>query len=110
LQIKLLSKYARYYNKTIEEYHEFLAKYKNVKIFDMFKFKKQTSIRLSINKFEQIIVGSIWEFIFNRINNNNNKDIIQFALDSGLGERNSLGFGFMNLMTKRDIYKQTAPL
>jgi CRISPR-associated endoribonuclease Cas6 len=76
----------------------------------MFKFKKQTSIRLSINKFEQIIVGSIWEFIFNRINNNNNKDIIQFALDSGLGERNSLGFGFMNLMTKRDIYKQTAPL
>lgn len=82
-----------------------------MKIFDMFKFKKQISTRLSINKFEQVIIGSIWEFIFNRINNNNNnKDIIQFALDSGLGERNSLGFGFMNLMAKRDIYKQTALL
>jgi CRISPR-associated endoribonuclease Cas6 len=67
-----------------------------VKIFDIFKFKKQISIRVSINKFEQVIIGSIWEFIFNRINNNN-KDIIQFALDSGLGEHNSLGFGFMNL-------------
>ena len=72
-----------------------------MKIFDIFKFKKQISTRVSINKFEQVIIGSIWEFIFNRIhnnnNNNNNKDIIQFALDSGLGERNSLGFGFMNL-------------
>jgi CRISPR-associated endoribonuclease Cas6 len=106
LQIKLLSKYARYYNKTIKEYHEFLAKYKNVKIFDVFKFKKQISTRLSINKFEQVIIGSIWEFIFNHINNTN-KDIIQFALDSGLGERNSLGFGFMNLAAKN---KQTAPL
>ncbi|MGA9842596.1 MAG: CRISPR-associated endoribonuclease Cas6 [Nitrososphaeraceae archaeon] len=98
LQIKLLRKYARFHNKTIEEYHEALAKYKNVKIFDIFRFKKQISTRLSIDKFEQVIVGSIWEFIFSPTNNN--KDIIQFALDSGLGERNSLGFGFMNLMTK----------
>ena len=30
--------------------------------------------------------------------NSNNKDIIEFSIDSGLGERNSLGFGFMNLI------------
>jgi CRISPR-associated endoribonuclease Cas6 len=69
-----------------------------VNIFDSFRFKKQISTRLSIDKFEQVIIGSIWEFIFNPTNIN--KDIIQFALDSGLGERNSLGFGFMNVMTK----------
>jgi CRISPR-associated endoribonuclease Cas6 len=101
LQIKLLSKYARFHNKTIEEYYEVLAKYKNVKIFDIFRFKKQVSTKLSIGNFEQVIIGSIWEFIFNHTNNNN-KDIIQFALDSGLGERNSLGFGFMNLIDIRD--------
>jgi CRISPR-associated endoribonuclease Cas6 len=100
LQIKLLSKYARYHNKTFREYHEFLAKYKKAKIFDIFKFKKQISTRLPINKFEQVVIGSIWEFIFNRVNHDSNKDIIQFALDSGLGERNSLGFGFMNLISK----------
>jgi CRISPR-associated endoribonuclease Cas6 len=101
LQIKLLSKYARFHSKTIEEYHEFLSKHKNVKIFDIFRFKKQISTRVSIDKFEQVIIGSVWEFIFNRINNNNSKNIIQFALDSGLGERNSLGFGFMNLIDNR---------
>ena len=100
LQIKLLSKYSRFHNETIEGYRQVLAKYKNVKIFDIFRFKKQISTRVSINKFEQVIIGSIWEFIFNHINNSN-KDVIQFALDSGLGELNSLGFGFMNLMTKR---------
>jgi CRISPR/Cas system endoribonuclease Cas6 (RAMP superfamily) len=55
--------------------------------------------------FEQVIIGTLWEFGFN----NGNKDLIQFALDAGLGERNSLGFGFMNLhlMSKQDVYKET---
>lgn len=45
--------------------------------------------------FDQVEIGTLWEFGFDT---NVNKDIIQFALEAGLGERNSLGFGFMNLL------------
>ncbi|MEM3192943.1 MAG: CRISPR-associated endoribonuclease Cas6 [Candidatus Parvarchaeota archaeon] len=40
------------------------------------------------------MIGTVWEFGFEA---DVNRDMIQFALDVGLGERNSLGFGFMNL-------------
>lgn len=101
LQIKLLSKYRRFHTNTYQEYHEFLTKHKEIKLFDTLKFKKQVSTRVFIKGFEQVIIGSQWEFGFN---NGNNKEIVQFALDAGLGERNSLGFGFMNIA--KDIYKE----
>ena len=43
---------------------------------------------------EHIVIGTVWEFQFQDLKDT---EIIQFALDSGLGERNSMGFGFMNL-------------
>jgi CRISPR-associated endoribonuclease Cas6 len=46
---------------------------------------------------EQIIIGTLWEFVFNP---NLDKKLINFILDVGLGERNSLGFGFVNLKAK----------
>lgn len=64
--------------------------------FQKFKFRKQISTRINIHTedSEQIVIGTTWEFEFNM---HNNIELIQFALDCGLGERNSLGFGFMNL-------------
>ena len=62
-----------------------------------FRFKKQISTRIYMKGFEQIVIGTIWEFGFNV---GADRDIIQFALDAGLGERNPLGFGFMNLINK----------
>jgi CRISPR-associated endoribonuclease Cas6 len=64
-------------------------------LFNKFKFKKQISTRLFINNSEQIIIGTLWEFIFEGWGD---KKLIEFALDVGLGERNPLGFGFMNLI------------
>ena len=64
-------------------------------IFQIFKFKKQVSTRVVLKGFEQILIGTIWQFGFNV---NVNRQLISFALDIGLGERNSLGFGFMNLV------------
>ena len=78
--------------------------YNNKPIFNDFRFKKQISTRLLINGHSQIVIGTVCEFVFN--SNGDNKDIIEFAIDSGLGERNSLGFGFMNLIIKKDIYKE----
>jgi CRISPR-associated endoribonuclease Cas6 len=47
--------------------------------------------RLFINNSKQIIIGTLWEFMFEGWGN---KKLIEFALDVGLGERNPLGFGF----------------
>ena len=53
------------------------------------------SIRLQKNNNKFIIIGSLWknmEFNLNR----NNKKFYNFLFDNGLGEKNSLGFGFLN--------------
>lgn len=57
-------------------------------------FRKQISTRIYLHDKEQTVIGSLWEFSFD---NELNTDILQFGLDCGLGERNSLGFGFMNI-------------
>lgn len=41
------------------------------------------------------VFGSIWEFMFGYLNSGRRK-IIQFGLDCGFGELNSMGFGFIN--------------
>lgn len=62
-------------------------------MFQKFRFKKQVSSRIIIKGFEQIVIGTIWESEFDCCSD---QKLIQFALDTGLGERNSLGFGFLN--------------
>ena len=63
-------------------------------VFQNFKFKKQISTRIVMKGQEQILIGTVWEFNFEP---DCNQALIQFGLECGLGERNSLGFGFMNL-------------
>jgi CRISPR-associated endoribonuclease Cas6 len=62
--------------------------------FQEFKFKKQVSTRIVMKGQEQTVIGTVWEFSFEP---NYDHALIKFALECGLGERNSLGFGFMNL-------------
>ena len=82
LESNLKKKYYEYSNYAIKD-----------RIFEKFTFKKQVSTRILLeNKFIPII-GSLWEFSFFE---HVNQDIQLFALDCGLGERNSMGFGFMN--------------
>lgn len=63
-------------------------------IFGELIFKKQISTKLFVKNTEQTVIGTTWEFLFE---GQKYRDMIQFALDVGLGERNSMGFGFMNL-------------
>jgi len=55
LQIKLLSKYARYHTKSYNEYHEFLAKYNGNKIFDIFRFTKTIHKRIGADYNRQLM-------------------------------------------------------
>jgi CRISPR-associated endoribonuclease Cas6 len=59
--------------------------------FNKLVFRKQLSKKLTVGSSVQTIIGTQWEFWFDEVN-----ELTQFALDAGLGERNRLGFGFLN--------------
>ena len=62
-----------------------------------YRFVKMVSKPITVKKSKQQVIGSIWELEFapqSDIEASN----LEFVLDSGFGERNSLGFGFVNLI------------
>ena len=64
-------------------------------LFSNFSFKREVAIRLNKKGNKFIIIGSLWNSLeFNL--NKNNRDFYQFLFDVGFGEKNSLGFGFVN--------------
>lgn len=65
-------------------------------LFEQFSFQKQVCNHLVYEGREIKIFGSIWRFSFNYLYKNKQK-LLQFALDTGLGELNSVGYGFINI-------------
>jgi len=63
-------------------------------IFDRIKLKKEVAVRIRKVNREFIIIGSVWELL-EKFNIKNRK-FYKFIMDCGLGEKNSLGFGFLN--------------
>jgi CRISPR-associated endoribonuclease Cas6 len=61
------------------------------------RFLKQIAIPLSMGqgKYRSIVIGTNWLFGFA------DPQMATFALDAGLGELNSLGFGFMNVRERQ---------
>jgi CRISPR-associated endoribonuclease Cas6 len=81
----------------IKKYNEFYkTNFEIERIFEMFKFVKSIANHVVINGREQMIIGSIWEFWFSYLSKEQKK-ILRFGIDCGFGERNSLGFGFINV-------------
>ncbi|PKP58484.1 MAG: CRISPR-associated endoribonuclease Cas6 [Candidatus Altiarchaeales archaeon HGW-Altiarchaeales-1] len=86
LESNLFKKYNAFYNTGINEFP----------IFEQFIFKKPTVNHVIKNGMEHKVFGSVWEFNFNHLNDSQRR-ILEFGLDTGFGEMNSLGFGFMNV-------------
>lgn len=61
-----------------------------------YKFLKMVSKPITMKQERQMIIGSMWELSF-APRSPLERRVLEFALDCGFGERNSLGFGFMNL-------------
>jgi CRISPR-associated endoribonuclease Cas6 len=63
------------------------------RIFYKSRFLKQVAIPLSMgqDRYKPTVIGTNWLFGFT------DPELAKFALDAGLGELNSLGFGFMNV-------------
>jgi CRISPR-associated endoribonuclease Cas6 len=69
-------------------------------IFETLRFKKQVAVPLRMKGSESTVVGTLWEFYLQHLNGQT-RNLLQFGLDAGFGEMNSLGFGFMNFMERR---------
>ena len=65
-------------------------------LFQQFAFKKEVCNHLVFEGKEEKVFGSLWQFNFQNLNDKQQK-LLQFGLDSGFGEKNSFGFGFMNI-------------
>jgi len=69
-------------------------------IFEIFRFKKEVVNYITLEGRDRITVGSIWEFHFTYLTEEQRK-ILKFGVDCGFGERNSLGFGFINVISQK---------
>jgi CRISPR-associated endoribonuclease Cas6 len=94
LRANLLKKYSDFYR--LQNEFDWDGANDSFPLFQRFRFKKQISTKMIIKNYEQTVIGTLWDFEFKGWEYKN-KDLLQFALDVGLGERNSLGFGFMNI-------------
>ncbi|MEM3445542.1 MAG: CRISPR-associated endoribonuclease Cas6 [Thermoplasmata archaeon] len=80
----------------IKKYNEFYGtEIQNYDLFEQFVFKKQVNLRYVIGGKSYGAAGSLWDFYWTHMDSVQRK-IIEFGLDTGFGERNSLGFGFVN--------------
>lgn len=69
-------------------------------LFQEFIFKKTVHARYIIDGKSYGAAGSLWEFSWNRMDEMQRR-IISFGFDAGFGERNSFGFGFVNVVKGR---------
>lgn len=65
-------------------------------LFDRLMFKKEVSMLLTRNGEAFNIIGSVWAFLKKTNINREQREFYEFLFDAGLGEKNSLGFGFVN--------------
>jgi len=89
LEENIFKKYNEFYNSKTEEFP----------LFEIFNFKKSTVNHVVIDGKEYRFFGSTWEFIFNGLKyDRKRREILEFAMDCGFGERNTFGFGFVNVV------------
>lgn len=89
--------FERLKDNAIKKYNAFKGEDFNLdtELFANFEFGREVSIRLEKNGNKFIIIGSLWKDLEFNITREN-KDFYNFIFDNGLGEKNSLGFGFLN--------------
>jgi len=86
----------------IKKYNDFYGtKIMNYDLFEQFQFRQEIHLRIIIHGKSYGVVASLWDFIWSTMDNMQ-RQLIQFGLETGFGERNSMGFGFVNLKSFMD--------
>lgn len=86
LKQNALKKYNAYYD---EDY------YLNGPLFTSFEYKKEVAMNYKRKSHKFVFVGSLWSRLFADFDKDNHR-FYRFLYDTGLGEKNSLGYGFLN--------------
>jgi CRISPR-associated endoribonuclease Cas6 len=100
----LVKKYNRFYGLESKDKDKGKDKDKtedHSSIFYKSTFLKQISTKIYMTKKDvrrTVVIGSNWLFNFGHCS-----PLLQFGLDAGLGGLNSLGFGFMNVVSGREL-------
>ena len=87
LEDNLFKKYNTFYNTRLESFP----------IFEQFVFQKQVCNHVVFEGKEAKLFGSLWRFPINTLSEEKWR-ILQFGLDAGFVELNSLGFGFVSIV------------
>ncbi|MGB4623265.1 MAG: CRISPR-associated endoribonuclease Cas6 [Candidatus Methanoculleus thermohydrogenotrophicum] len=90
LSENLIKKYNDYYGTEIA----------TTTLFEQFFFRKPVYTRIIIDGKSYGVAASMWEFFWSHMTPIQ-KQIIGFGLNTGFGERNSFGFGFVNIANPR---------
>ena len=81
----------------IKKYNDFYGtEIKSCNLFEQFIFKRPVYTRIIIDGRSHGVAASMWEFRWSYMNDVQRK-VIGFAINAGFGERNSMGFGFVNV-------------
>lgn len=88
----------------IKKYNQFYGtEVATIPLFQEFMFKKTVHTRYIIDGKSYGAAGSMWDFSWSHMDDMQRR-IIEFGYDAGFGERNSMGFGFVNI--KRDRVRE----
>ena len=91
--------FERLKNNALKKYNAFTGdEYAPVEpLFDGFEFKKEVAHSLYSNhsKTRFLVIGSLWNRLM--LNKDLDKRFYNFILDTGLGEKNSMGYGALNV-------------
>jgi len=89
LEENLIKKYEKFYQEKVDGC--------TFPLFEYFKFKKSVVCHFVLKDIEVKVVGSVWEFIFLELEKKR-RELLKFGLECGFGEKNSFGFGFINVL------------
>lgn len=64
-----------------------------------FKLRKEVPVNITIHGKTILLIGSLWKLKWNI--SDDMRKLTQFLFDTGLGEKNSLGMGFINNQKRR---------
>jgi CRISPR-associated endoribonuclease Cas6 len=82
----------------VKKYNQFYGtEIRSIPLFQEFLFRKTVHTRYIIDGKSYGAAGSMWEFQWSYLSDVQRR-ILEFGLDSGFGERNSMGFGFVNIV------------
>ncbi len=84
LHVNLIRKYNKFHNTNLPE---------NINIFTSIKYKSFSLVPYKKGQ----VAGTNWEFDYTPTQEN--KKIVEFCVESGFGQKNTAGFGFINKIT-----------